>query len=104
MPVNNMKKIIIIVIIIFAVSLIAGNILSAAEIKIENKTLTLTQYSILKNGLIDKYKTKGFFTVNEWQTYMIVLKQEAKDGKLKNLPNITKQNLISKINEKIYTK
>lgn len=71
------------------------------KIKIENKELTNKQYALLKSDLIIKYETKGYFTPNEWQTYVAVLDWEAKTGKLADIKNITKQNIISKINEAI---
>ena len=92
-------KTILITIIVLAVGFLIG-IKVAGAITIEKKELTLTQYSLLKTALIMKYQTQGYFTVNEWQTYAAVLNWEAKAGKLK-LQNITKQNLISKINELI---
>ena len=90
---------IILIITITILTIIATDVFA---ITIENKTFTVTQYSTLKNKLIDNYKTKGFFTLNEWQTYAAVLNWEAKQGNLKKIR--VSGNLHNNLMEKIYAK
>lgn len=67
----------------------------------EYRWITQNQYKELRDEMITKYQMDEDFTWQEFQLLVAVLDKEAKRGKFKGIKNITKDNLIPKMIEKI---
>ena len=81
----------------------AGLIASGGGVvKLNSKAslMTMRSYDKLKTKMIQKYESKGVFTVQEWQLFSSILNHEAKNEKFRNMKGVKGKDLMQTLIKK----
>lgn len=63
--------------------------------------ISIEQYELLKDHFLQKIEDSQSLTWNEYQFLMMVLDNEAKLGKLKDIKDVTKEDLLPKVLDRV---